>query len=492
MEKRTFNRKIAGIAAVTVAAVGIGGYALTHKNMTGASRQEIEAYRSQHPNTTVTYKIEIDDSLTLSHKDLSVTVTNAAQLAALAEASDYLQHLEQISLGTIPMTGELYALLTEHFPNAALDYQSVTVLGKDYPVDTTSLPIAGLTENNAVDVGRSLKALSQLREVDLLYGKEPSTASLDAVALLAAQNPNLTYQYATELFGQIISTDMETVEYFQVEIGDEGIEEFRKILPIMHKLTYLKIDWCGTTDEVMAQLREDYKDDFKVVWRVFFGPDFNLLTDSYKLWATLSLQNDDIECFKYLNEVKYLDLGHNFFSNVDFLQYMPDVEVCIIACGQLEDISALKYCQKITYLETLDNHKLDDEDMKVLAELPNVEHLNISNMSLIRDLSFTDNMTKLKRFWCTQYRGPQSELDRVKELHPNTWTMLTKGGEAVSHGWRFLDEYGTLEPTYALLRAQFGYTTYDFARYPRGYVREEITFESIGVEEPDYTVWRGR
>ena len=88
-------------------------------------------------------------------------------------------------------------------------------------------------------------------------------------------------------------------------------------MPLMKHLTYLKLDTCEIDNELLYEFRKEVQDQCKVVWRVFFGQN-NALTDTYKIWATWNVDTKEVAVLKYCNEVKYLDLGHNSFMNLDF------------------------------------------------------------------------------------------------------------------------------------------------------------------------------
>jgi hypothetical protein len=101
----------------------------------------------------------------------------------------------------------------------------------------------------------------------------------------------------------------------------------------------------------------------------------------------------------------------------------------------------------------------------------------------MRDLSFTDSMPKLRKLWNTLSRVPQAEIDRVKALHPDCEFVFLYDGDPTDYGWRYTYESGYKEmtPEYALVRARFGYSDWDFSRGEKGYLREEITYESLGL-----------
>jgi len=210
----------------------------------------------------------------------------------------------------------------------------------------------------------------------------------------------------------------------------------------------------------------------------------NALTDTYRVWSSYYVSDELAENFKYLTEVKYLDIGHGRVTHVDFLEYMPDLEVCIIAiCNDLKDISGLRNCTKLTYLEVFTN---EVSDLSPLKNLKNLEYLNISYMKA-KDISVLYDLPNLKRVWSTLNNIPADQVAKFRELHPDCETIFQNWGDPTDYTWRFMDKYpggSILHPRYALLKQQFGYDTWDFSRYPRGYVTEEITYESTGITPP--------
>ena len=476
---------IAGFLAGSCLLTMGGLYLYTHKDMTGVPYSEIIAYQEHHPYKNITYTVTIDggdEPLELNQSTRSVTLTDGAQALNLAENADYLQKVTDIRFDAEPTAQQLAAVI-DAFPSAAVEFASVSIGGNSYACDSTVVDLSGYTSDQLEEVTQLLGVLPALETVKLTDASGSSGMTLDDVLALHEAHPTLFFDYTFELFGQQVSTDMETLEYFQADIGgDAGLDVFRQIIGIMPNLTYLKLDSCGTTDEATAQLREDLSDQCKVVWRVFFGQN-NALTDTYKIWATWNIDTKEVACLQYCNEVKYLDLGHNSFMNLDFMSEMKDLEMAIVAIGNLHDISGIANCTKLEFLEIFSNRQLTDEDMQNLSDLTNMKYLNISNTILMRDLSFTDNMTNLRKLWCTISRVPWAETERVKALHPDCEFVFLYDGDPTDYGWRYTRESGYTEmtPEYALVRARFGYDTWDFSRDEKGYLREEITYESLGL-----------
>lgn len=486
MTKKKIGLMIGIVAAIIVLLIGgCMAYDYLFQDLSGMTTAEIEAFKKENPYVQVSYTVTIEgDSVNVivDQNTTAVYLEETAQLTGMIAQADYLQHLEAIHLGDIALTGTALSQLQDAFPNCLIEYKYITILGIDYALDTTEVDLAGMTSEQVDDVIRDIKQLSNLQAINLIDADGNASLSLDDAVKLYTAFPDVQFSYAVDLFGQHVTTDMESLEYFKVNIGDEGLKELRKLLPMMYNLTYLKLDTCKTTDEAMAQLREDFP-DIEVHWRIFYSV-FNCMTDNYKMWTIGGLMDKQITNFIHLRGIKYLDLGHNFFTHLDFMENLTDVEVAILAIGQLEDISGIKNCTKLTYLEIFSNRKLDNEDMQNLSGLVNMEYLNISNIPNMTDLSFTDNMTKLKKLWCTLSKVPQEEIDRVKALHPDCEFVFLPDGDPTNYGWRTNPD-GSYTARYALLREQIGYDRDDVSQYPKGELKEEITYESTGITPDD-------
>ena len=478
--KKTWLAVLGAVAVVAAAA-----FLFFFKNMTGMPYSDIQAYQSEHPHKFIYYTVTVDGGerpIKINNRQESVTLTDCAQAESLTQQAEYLQHLQTISFDTLTPTAAQLVFLQNAFPHTDVQFAQVSFLGETYAADLTELDLSHIAPEDVTEAALGIAALPKLETVHLNSPDTISTVSLDCAAALQKANPHVFFDYTLELFGQTVSTDMETLEYIGVNIGNKGLDEFRKLLPLMPKLTYLKLDTCGIDNEVMAQFREEVKDQCKVVWRVFFGQN-DALTDTYKIWATWNIDTKEVAVLQYCNEVKYLDLGHNSFMNLDFLKGKPDLEMAILAIGNLQDISGIETCTKLEFLEIFSNRSLTDEDMQHLSALTNMKYLNISNTILMRDMSFTDHMPKLRKLWNTINRCSYTEVERVKALHPDCEFFFIYDGDPTDYGWRYTREsgYTELTPEYALVRARFGYDQWDFSRGEKGYLREEITYESLGL-----------
>ena len=297
--------------------------------------------------------------------------------------------------------------------------------------------------------------------------EEDNDVSLEDALACADSYPPLQPEYTIEFYGQSIPSAAEEIRIENVKIGNKGVEELRSLLPAFRNLRYLLLDDCGVDNETMAALRDDYP-EIKVVWRVHFG-SYHCLTDTEMVWATGFSYNDaSIAVLKYCTDVKYIDLGHSCITNVDFMGYMPKLEVVVISVSWVSNIEPLAKCPNLEYLEMFSTRV---RDLSPLAQCTHLQHLNIScqrnanNVSVgPTDISALYDLKELKRFYCTMSYVPKEQQEKMIELHPDCeiefrWVDPSKGY------WRFKDgnpDNSAIEnrtERYALLCEQFGYDT---------------------------------
>ena len=416
----------------------------------------ILAYMAAHPEVRTTYSVELQgnsSSVEIKNTDDSVTLDDSSYIDSLVLFSAYLPNLQHIQLSEQAVDADRLSRLREVYPEAQINYE-VSILGTQYASDTTELDLTALTPADIDTVIPALQKLYQLDTVSLSgEGSESGLTSAD-VSRLSAACPNVSFQYRFVLFGQEFSTADERIELVNADIGNEGVDQIRAILPSMSQLNYLLLDDCGVDDEVMAQLRDDYP-DIKVVWRVHFGK-YHCLTDTEMIWATGGTVNDTTSVpLKYCTDVKYLDMGHDLMTRIDFVRYMPKLEVAIFAISWVADISPLADCPNLEYLEIFSS---EVTDISPLANCTHLQHLNISNLPAVRDISCLYNLTELKRLYCTMSYIPADQQAEIRELLPDCefefgWVDPAEGA------WRFTAD-GERNERYKLLCEQFGYDTY--------------------------------
>ena len=240
---------------------------------------------------------------------------------------------------------------------------------------------------------------------------------------------------------------------FGVEIGNEAARQLYDVLPYLDKLERISFVDCGIDDDVMDKLRRAFPEK-EVVWLVRFGWG-QAMSDVDRIWAIGGFNDEQLKPLKYCTKVKYLDLGHNGITKLDFLYYMPDLEVAIFENDYLVDLTALGSCKKLEYLEVGETRVTD---VSPLAGCESLEHLNIGGLPLLRDISPLYGLTHLKRLYgLCDVNVPQEQIDHIKQLMPDCeidFQYDPKGAVNGSH-WRYTD--GGYAERYALLHDQIGY-----------------------------------
>ena len=341
----------------------------------------------------------------------------------------------------------------------------VSVLGVSYPWDTESLTL----KLHSADIPSILSSLSSFPNLIYLTVPEdtedPASFTADDFVALSKALPGTEIDCTFDLFGQRLNSVTTThLEYLQTPIGDLGLDVFWKVLPFLHHLSYLSFDRCDTTDEACASLRDAFPDT-EIVWRVYFSP-FSCMTDIETIWASVDLRDETCSSLKYCTKVKNLDIGHSAMTDLSFLDYMPDLEVLIIACSDFEDISHVASCKNLKYLEVCECFRL--KDLSPIAELKNLEHLNVGDL-MVSDISCLYSLTEcknLKRFYAPNMRNYELNMEKEEEIFrsllPGVEMDFSKtymGLGSLNGTWRYVEGFngGTYTEPYRRIREIFRY-----------------------------------
>ncbi|MBO5555861.1 MAG: hypothetical protein J5927_01630 [Oscillospiraceae bacterium] len=301
-------------------------------------------------------------------------------------------------------------------------------------------------------------SIEPLATEDLADTAETPRLSMAAVKKLQDACPQADFDYRFRLFTRNLSTLDEELNFSHIPMDDEG-EAVKAILPCMTHCKSLDMDFCGVSSPAMAEIRDAYP-DVDVVWRVWFGLDCSVRTDVERILASNlnhRLTDDNTFEMRYCTKVKYLDIGHNdLLHDFTFLEYMPDLEVAIIALTGLQDLNYLHNCHKLEYLEI--NTCRMGMDLSPLANCKSLEHLNICWLGKVKGYEALCELTNLKRLWIGMFTTiPEEGLQQIREALPNT-VIDTKEGTGCGGTWRHMT--GGYTPRYALLRQQFDYDHY--------------------------------
>ena len=240
-------------------------------------------------------------------------------------------------------------------------------------------------------------------------------------------------------------------------------EKLKGALGSMPYLTRVDLTDCGLDNEALAQLREELAPQgVKVVWTLYLGKSgYSLRTDDWVFSTRHSskdhrLEDEEVAPLRYAIELRALDLGHNWISDVSFLEPMTELRVLILSDNRFGDLSCLKG-KPLEYIEIF-NTKV--QDLSFLEGCDTLLDLNIC-MTRVYDLSPLYHLKNLKRIWVGNATGVTwTERQRFLSCQKDNleayefWTDIP-----TLYGWRG-DENGPGHPRYEIIKAMFKENVY--------------------------------
>lgn len=421
------------------------------KDMRGQTDYEqILQYIADHPEETVLYDVTLGGEAYAPDVQELTLEAGKVTFEELAANLKYLPQVNKLSLPETNLTVEQLAALKETYPSIQVEY-TVLLGGEIVAADAQAVDLAWVTPEDVDSVAAKLALLPALEEAELMDAQGVSQLGVTDVKKLQDACPGVLFRYSFELFGKIVSTSDERVEYEDISIGDAKEAEIRQALDILTSCTYFKLDDCGVSTPVMAGIRDDYP-HVKVVWRIYVD-QFSMLTDETMLRLTFTLDNEDVHDLMYMTDVTHMDLGHNVtLTDVSFVQYMPNLECVILSGAGVSDVSYFANCKKLVWLELVYCWRI--EDLSVLENHPTLKYLNVS-FTAYRDFSDLDNVN-LDKFICLGLSTPAKQQEAFREKHPGCLALFN-GSQPYGYGWRYEDHGWNYCDYYAQMYEIFRY-----------------------------------
>lgn len=372
---------------------------------------------------------------------------------ALCAANTSFTNLASIQLGSVDYLAAKadIARLRETYPDAELHF-SVNVAGTEYDCAEETLDLsAALASGELAQTLDVLDAFPALKEINLIPASGDAVPlDLDTLRTLTDAVPGVKLTAAFELFGQTVSSNDESIIFDKLDIGDEGLDTLRLVMPYLN-CSYFQISDCGIDYDLLAELRDEFPER-NVVWRIYIY-SYPFMTNCHRV-RTVHIDSASCEVLKYCTEVRYLDLGHNLLiNNCDFVAYMPHLQSAILGLTAITDISPLANCKELQFLEL---HRSNISDISVLSGLTSLEYLNIGGMPELTDLSPLFDLTGLKVIRIvSDQKISAAQIEELQEHLPDT-TFLLEGWAPHMNGWRY-DDDGNMTEWYARLREQMDY-----------------------------------
>ena len=437
--------------------------------------REVIAWAEKNPQVDVTYTLPLPDGRSVSNKSETVDFSGvtADTFSDYCALLPYLPNAGCAELGSsengASLRSEAIASLQRDYPQLALSY-TVMLGGKPVNLSDTAVDLRKLSPEDVPEAASWLGCMKNLASVQ--FGEESSSAlSLNDIVTLSAACPDAKLDYSFSLYGYPMNLGAEEINLSHVPVYDNG-EAVISALKCMKNCRRLDMDYCGVGDQRMEEIRNMFP-DVEVVWRIWFGTCYSVRTDVERILASKPsvggmLDNSVGEKLKYCTKVKYLDLGHNeALTDISFVNYMPDLEVCIIAViKNISDFSPLRNCRKLEYLEL---NSTAISDISFLQGMTSLRHLNIG-CTQIRDISPLYECTELERLWIGLYTEVPDEQVALMHMAAPNCIINTTSEDPHGESWRYNyhdinTDYYDYVPRYFLLREQLGYGYSEYAFY---------------------------
>ena len=332
------------------------------------------------------------------------------------------------------------------------------------------LDLSSLSHAAAAETAEALACLPAVTHINLgAHGTGSDALTASDLRAIHEACPHAELDYRLTLYGHEINLNDSALDFRGTEISDEAAA-LNEVLPLMLRCTYLDMDNTGVSNEAIAKIREEFP-NIDVVWRVWFGTNYSVRTDTERILAskpTVGGMIYDASVLQYCTKVKYLDLGHNDeLPSIDFVRNMPELEVLIIAMTAVRDISPLESCPKLEYLEL---NSTNIADISPLKNSTGLHHLNIAGCPNIKDISPLYGLTELERLWIgCDTPVPDKQVSAMKAAVPGC-TINTTTDDPHGGAWRYtgydpeIPKYYWV-PRYELLRNQLGYNYQEYSFY---------------------------
>ncbi len=395
-----------------------------------------------------------------------------------------LPQLKEVNLGSKEdgLSPKAALRFRDAYPDLDFSYHC-RLLGKDSVLDETVLDLSDVSPARIRVALDTIACLRDLKTIRLGSDEREDHPTWEDILALREAAPNAKIDYSFSLCGVPLTLEDKTIDISYLEVKDGG-KEVLAAAKCMPKLKTLLMDSCGVRNEEMEVIR-DALPDVEVVWRISFGLKYSVRTNVEKILASSpsvggTVTNRDLEVLKYCTKVKYLDLGHNeCITDLSVVEYMPDLEVLIIAMNPLGDLSPLADCKHLEYLELFYSNT---SDLSPLANVKTLKHLNVGHCPYLTDISpiYDLDLDRLYLGISNFCPVPAEQIEHYRELHPDCEVDDT-AWESSEAGWRrahfptgeelewyqqqpyYREDRINYAPRYALLRDQFGYDSLDYS-----------------------------
>jgi len=336
----------------------------------------------------------------------------------------YLPNLKWVVCGG--GEAETISALQEYCRKNQLDFL-ISLGGEIIPLDTKNVTAGAITEEQ---IGL-LQFLPNMRKLHICQPKAAAQKLLE----LKQSRPDVTVTWEQEICGQVFSSGEKELDLSGASIG--SLEDLDRQMAYFPDAEVVFLGECKLDNDTLAAHRDRVRDRYKLVWTVSCGSKLKTRTDATTFMPVREyvyyFNDEEAYNLRYCEDMVCIDIGHMSIHNIDFVEYMPNLEYLILAHTQLQYIEPISTCKKLKFLE------LDWSPVRDLTPLKGCTALEDLNLGKVyADFTPVGEMTWLKNLWMVEC-STRARYEMTQAL-PNTRVMVT-GAATVANGWRDLDNY---------------------------------------------------
>ena len=282
--------------------------------------------------------------------------------------------------------------------------------------------------------GEELLLLPGLANLQKVHIVRPRATGAQLLAL-SQSNPALNISWEAEVCGVLCSSEAEELDLSEAKV--ESLSDMEAALDYFPNVKTVFLGKCGIANEKLAELREEKREQYKLVWTVELGKKLTARTDDTTFMPVREhvyyFNDEEAYNLRYCQEMVCIDIGHMSIHNIDFVKDMPNLEYLILAHTQLTHIEPISTCKKLKFLE-LDWSPI--RDLSPLVGCTALEDLNLGNT--FASFEPVKEMTWLKNLWVINCGGGVAY--KMSQALPET-KVQGSGKATVDSGWRDLPNY---------------------------------------------------
>lgn len=304
-----------------------------------------------------------------------------------------------------------------------------------FPADASELELAR-EEITPEELAALLESMVKAPALVDLGEKSYQAAEL---APLCRAYPDTLFRCGVELFDRVFPAESTELDISEEPLSDtEELEDSLCCFPLLQKVLMLH---CGLDNETMDELNQRHA-QIGFVWMV---PVMQVAIRSDRTYFTNHNPDEYTRSYAPVSNLRFchdliaVDLGHFHITDEDF-QFVagtPKLQYLIIAISEVHSIELLRSCPDLRYLEAF---WAPIEDFTPLLDCPKLTDLNLCNMAQLdsEDLEVLAQMKQLEHLWLAGTLFTPEEVQPLRDALPQTEIVQKYGSKcgATDDGWR--------------------------------------------------------